>query len=560
MIASESLRAWRNDFLTEFAIDPEALIEADTSAPGEPGADDHIPARYAAALATHADIRTWMADVTRQAIKARRVNVYITTGKSLLLLGITGTGKALADETELATPTGPRAIGSIQPGDVVFGGDGAPCTVGAVYPQGVRPLYRVQLRDGRSAVCDPDHLWPITTRRHHWLGYPAKVMSLAEIMEAGLFYADGSCHWYLPVNGAVEYPSAPLPIDPYTLGALLGDGCFRGGAPSVTSMDAEILDGLRLPPGITAHAQPRQRNSRALDWSLSGQRPHPNPLTVELRKLGLWGHLSSGKFIPAAYLHADEESRLALLAALIDTDGYVKGASVSVSTSSPELAADIQRLVWSLGGHATSRRKETTHLPHWTVHLALPARMGCPARLSRKTGGWQPRIDGRGDLLPIVAVERVADGSATCITVDSPDATYLTADYMRTHNTWQAYGAVRGFAALGVRTHCRVTTAADLYARLRPRHGIDSEDVFEEYAGAPFLVVDDLGAVKNSEWIEEVNYRVVNYRYERMLPTLFTSNHPPTELAGILGGRVSSRLNEMAKRVSLKGEDRRYAT
>jgi DNA replication protein DnaC len=128
-----------------------------------------------------------------------------------------------------------------------------------------------------------------------------------------------------------------------------------------------------------------------------------------------------------------------------------------------------------------------------------------------------------------------------------------------TGKTWQAYGVVRGFSALGVRTHYRVTTAADLYARLRPRHGIDSEDVFEEYAGAPLLIIDDLGAVKNSEWIEEVNYRVVNHRYERMLPTLFTSNLLPNELGGVLGERVSSRLNEMAERVSLKGEDRRYA-
>ena len=51
-------------------------------------------------------------------------------------------------------------------------------------------------------------------------------------------------------------------------------------------------------------------------------------------------------------------------------------------------------------------------------------------------------------------------------------------------------------------------------------------------------MLDDLGAVKTSEWIEEVNFRLVNHRYERMLPTLFTSNLLPKDLATLLGERV----------------------
>jgi len=127
-----------------------------------------------------------------------------------------------------------------------------------------------------------------------------------------------------------------------------------------------------------------------------------------------------------------------------------------------------------------------------------------------------------------------------------------------TGKTHEAYGMVRGLAALGIRSRWRVTTAADLYARLRPRHGVDSEAVFDDYVGASLLVVDDLGAVKGSEWIEEVNFRLVNTRYERMLPTLFTSNLLPKDLANALGERVSSRLAEMTDRVTLKGTDRRY--
>ncbi|MFE9064863.1 ATP-binding protein [Streptomyces violaceusniger] len=123
--------------------------------------------------------------------------------------------------------------------------------------------------------------------------------------------------------------------------------------------------------------------------------------------------------------------------------------------------------------------------------------------------------------------------------------------------THQAYGAVRELAITGVVSRWVVTTAADLYAALRPRHGIDSETEFRRYRDARLLLVDDLGAAKISEFTEDVNFRLVNYRYENHLPTLFTSNLMSRELSGRLGDRVASRINEMCQRVVIEGRDRR---
>jgi DNA replication protein DnaC len=123
--------------------------------------------------------------------------------------------------------------------------------------------------------------------------------------------------------------------------------------------------------------------------------------------------------------------------------------------------------------------------------------------------------------------------------------------------TYQAYGAIRALVLSGAACSWMVTTAADVYARLRPRHKVDSEEEFNAIATVRVLVIDDLGAAKNSEWVEEVNYRLINQRYERMLPTLITSNVPQRELRETIGDRVASRLVEMAARVALKGEDRR---
>jgi DNA replication protein DnaC len=129
-----------------------------------------------------------------------------------------------------------------------------------------------------------------------------------------------------------------------------------------------------------------------------------------------------------------------------------------------------------------------------------------------------------------------------------------------TGKTFQAYGAVWGIAACGVRSRWLAISAADLYARMRPRHGVDGETEFRTAADATLLVLDDLGVAKGSEWVEEINYRLVNHRYENQLPTLFTSNIVPGRLAEALGERVASRLTEMTERVSLKGGDRRYGT
>ncbi|MEU5258964.1 ATP-binding protein [Amycolatopsis sp. NPDC021455] len=126
-----------------------------------------------------------------------------------------------------------------------------------------------------------------------------------------------------------------------------------------------------------------------------------------------------------------------------------------------------------------------------------------------------------------------------------------------TGKTFQAYGAIAALALSGAACGWSFTTAADAYARLRPRPSVDPEAEFEKLAKIPVLVVDDLGAAKATEWTEEINYRLINFRYEHQLTTLITSNVPVANLKMSLGDRVTSRLSEMATRAVLAGPDRR---
>jgi DNA replication protein DnaC len=133
-----------------------------------------------------------------------------------------------------------------------------------------------------------------------------------------------------------------------------------------------------------------------------------------------------------------------------------------------------------------------------------------------------------------------------------------------TGKTYQAFGALRLIAENhGDGFECIAITSADLYGSLRPTGGMgDTEARMRKLCEVRFLLVDDLGTAKTSEFTEEVTYRLINYRYNHCLPTIFTSNLPPQfdngpDLVKNLGERSASRLAEMVTTVVINGTDRR---
>lgn len=124
--------------------------------------------------------------------------------------------------------------------------------------------------------------------------------------------------------------------------------------------------------------------------------------------------------------------------------------------------------------------------------------------------------------------------------------------------THQAYGALRALSASGARCVWVAVTAPDMYGSLRPRHGVDSETILERYMHAPALLIDDFAATKGTDWTEEINYRLIDYRTRFELPTLITSNSTLAELSTVLGDAIVSRLCT-GTHVAITGPDRRRA-
>ena len=89
-------------------------------------------------------------------------------------------------------------------------------------------------------------------------------------------------------------------------------------------------------------------------------------------------------------------------------------------------------------------------------------------------------------------------------------------------------------------------------------------DVLRPVMDADILVLDDLGAEKTSEWVEETLNLIVNARYSARRTTVFTSNYEdkpdttdPDSLLFRIGYRMRSRLHEMCEFVDLDGADYR---
>jgi DNA replication protein DnaC len=135
-----------------------------------------------------------------------------------------------------------------------------------------------------------------------------------------------------------------------------------------------------------------------------------------------------------------------------------------------------------------------------------------------------------------------------------------------TGKTHQAYGALKLIASHGPKNFQLIaTTSADLYGSLRPNGSTGAaEHGLKRLCEIPLLLLDDLGSAKTSEWTEEITYRLINYRYNQCLPTIFTSNLPAKadggrDLSSTLGERITSRLAEMTTVIPMAGTDRRRA-
>lgn len=428
-----------------------------------------------------------------------------------VISGGAGSGKAQPLDAMILTPTGWRAMGEIHVGDQVIGANGHPCEVVGVFPRGEREVFRVTMTDGSETECCDEHLWLTRSQKDRDRKRPGSVKPLSAIRGDLVTRGGKRKHW-IPIVEAVEFAGGDLPLHPYALGALLGDGCFRPGGCGFTKAGMEIIDALEavLPDG--AHMQYQD----GFDWRIVGNGCRGgNPVLNALRELGLEGTRSQDKFVPEVYKFASAADRLALLQGLLDTDGSAHGVNVEFSTTSPQLAQDVLFLVRSLGGtaHLAERQTYYTHnferragSPSFRLHLCLPAHVA-PFRLSRKRDAFAPRTKYH-PRRAIARVETVGMKSVQCIAVDAPDQLYVTDDFIVTHNTYTVAAIARVYEEHGLSVVLAAPTgkAAKRLEQVVGREAVTIHrllefdgDTFQRHASEPLsadvVIVDEVSMV-----------------------------------------------------------------
>jgi hypothetical protein len=260
-------------------------------------------------------------------------------------------------------------------------------------------FYRILFTDRAELWCDGSQTLKVRAPRGAW-----RCLTAPEIIAEGFTRSNGKgargrpqirYRHEVPIAPPVGLPELVLPLHPYLVGYLLGDG-FLSGTPRIgAAPDEERPWEAMLPSGCRA-----VHYAGSFDYGLSRvpQGRHPpgfgdreNPVAHGLREIGLWGCLTREKFIPPMYLNGSVVQRWALLQGLNDSDGSARIGGTTFGNSSEKLVDGMVELILSLGGLAYKRTYGTPAIPFWHVGGQFDGSLGAPFRLQRKVAACGAR-------------------------------------------------------------------------------------------------------------------------------------------------------------------------
>jgi len=305
--------------------------------------------------------------------------------KLVTLAGKSGCGKAQPLNAKILTPTGWTTMGQIKQGDYVIAQNGKPTKVTGVFPQGIKDIYKITFSDESATHCCEDHLWLTQTVLERSKKQKGTVKSLKDIM-INIKKPSGKSNHFIPMVEPVQFQTKNVPIDPYLLGLLIGDGGFSNHVVGFTSADQQLIQEVqqRLPKDCILSKKNNAKydyaikdkkslvskyetSTKAVLVSSSGEKyvlgstklfcekydvspsglakllngtfkqikgwtlqekldskvDLRNNLVLSLERLGLMGHLSYDKFVPDLYKYNNPSVRLGVFQGLMDTDGTV---------------------------------------------------------------------------------------------------------------------------------------------------------------------------------------------------------------------------------------------
>jgi len=256
----------------------------------------------------------------------------------------------------LYSPTGCHARGervmradgsSVEAQDVAIGellmGENGPRRVLELH-RGRQTMVRVTPIKGASFVVNLDHVLSLINTStgevtdisvREWLGKNQTFKHLHKLYRVGVESFAGE--------------EQTLPVHPWLLGVMLGDGTLGGNfsvSNSNPAIQARVVE-LAEAHGVSAEVRHPAGYSDFI--AMTNRRGVVNPLRKSVDALGLMGKRAQSKFVPSAYRTASRLDRAQLLAGLLDTDGHLHHGHYDWISASERLADDVCFIARSLG-------------------------------------------------------------------------------------------------------------------------------------------------------------------------------------------------------------------
>ena len=370
----------------------------------------------------------------------------IPVGRFTEISGAYSSTKGQPLDAILPTPTGDKRIGDLEVNDYVFGSDGKPTKVTALFDRGIIDTYKVTFSDGSNIVVDTEHLWALDR-----VNRPRIVLPTKELIDRKLK------GYFIPTVLPLQYDLKNPDVNPYLLGMYLADGhstqgvsreesrntdklhCSKGCV--ISKKERKIVDYLLYSSESTSH---RVKEDGVYDFRFNEE----TKLYSYLDNSKLFGLKSAEKFIPHECFLTSIEFRTELLKGLMDGDGSISKKKSTIfspfyKTTSKQLSQDIVRLITSLGGITSRTEQVGGYLS--VVRVSTPFN---PFKFSEHVDSWRVTRKNKRSIQKIVPNGKLP---IRCIMVEAQDHLYIadTEYHIVTHNTTQCLHIIRKAQELG---------------------------------------------------------------------------------------------------------------
>ena len=350
--------------------------------------------------------------------------------------------KALRDGSLVYTKNGPKKIEDIRIGDNILHPFSGETFVTNIWPHKNIDIFRIHFRDGDYVDCCEDHLWHVQKR---YGNRKKELKTTSELLSDITYGSQKRYKWDIPLPSPTNFEEKKLPLDPYFVGVLLGDGSVSNNSCVYHTADEEIhlfMSNYANSLGYEVKIDQNNLNNKCVSYRINSIQPL-------LREIGIFGHNCYDKFIPKDYIYNSIDVRLSILAGLLDTDGDCtvdlrsNNSRTRFCSVSIKLCEGVKEIVQSLGGLCSIvpqiTKCNSKEFASFRCEIRLPRGMN-PFRLSRKAKNFTGRKIG---ILKrtVVKIEKVGVDNARCLTLSNDDGLFMTDNYVVTHNTGKScYG------------------------------------------------------------------------------------------------------------------------